>query len=131
MDERIGENKLSLRMFLNTAYLQRSQTMTTSYTVHLTWQYVHSDSAPESGFKVFRRLASTSVELDVEIGESPPTVLFFDDDTVVFGETYMYTVKAFNDAGFSSGVSFTLTVTIPVPPPPSNLAATVIAVVTP
>jgi titin len=77
--------------------------------VRLTW----ADVANEKGYKVERRLDGTDAW--TQVGTTAPNVTTFVDERVDAGKTYIYRVRAFNDAGDSS-YSNTDAVTIPAAP---------------
>jgi fibronectin type 3 domain-containing protein len=77
--------------------------------VKITW----NDVADEKGYKVERRLDGTDAW--TQIGTTAPNVTTFVDERVDAGRTYIYRVRAFNEAGDSS-YSNTDAVTLPAGP---------------
>ena len=70
--------------------------LTDALRVRLTWQDVEN----EAGYKIERRVDGTADWL--QIGSTAQNVVNFVDERVERGKTYIYRVRAFNDAGHSS-----------------------------
>ena len=105
-----------------TAPTQLRTTNVTSTRVDLSWR-ASTDNVTVTGYRVFRN----GTQVGSDLGGS---TLTYSDTTVVQGQTYSYTVKAFDAAGNVSAASNAVSVTIPTaadttpPTAPTNLTAT-------
>lgn len=95
-------------------------------TATLLWTYPGSALVLPHGYNLYRTHGTAyDAATATLLGSVSPSVLTFTDSSPVYGMTYTYTVRAFNDAGEGPPANAVKTITVPTPVAPDSLAVTV------
>lgn len=94
----------------------------TAHSVTLSWAWTQGPGDPATGFHVWRSSTPTGTPTDIATISSPTTLTYV-DTSVAAGQTWYYTITAFNSAGDSTP-SNQITCVIPfsVPAAPTGLS---------